>query len=1025
MISAYYSCRKRVDAKAIHDSAAFKSFDDTLQIIVKQRLEIEATIRQQGELTRNHFDTSIARHTEADVAKEHHQRVLRSLFFDAMNHRLGTIQEAHQGTFAWIFEHDVGASEFRWDNFRAWLENKNSIYWIEGKAGSGKSTLMRYIYTHDETRTALDKWSGKQNYVMLGYFLFKSTTNPLQYSIVGLLRALLYQILVKVPDLTSEIVPEDGHFLEQWTEGDLRFRLKTAMRIISPTTLCCLFIDGLDELQGDLAFLTELINDLDGIPTMKICVSSRPYHTEIELALHHQRRLRMQDLTCKDIRKYIEDCLEDAVATKGHNALSLTGMELHRVGAHLVEKADGVFLWVRLAVNAVRLGILKGDSYDQVNERAKELPRELDDLYKHFLHSVDNVYKFEVARYLRIMLHNHWAMQQETWEWEKCEFGRTTILTLASVDVRNSRSDTIGVRELECNCKALTERINAQFAGLLEVQKKSQTWELPDEGFKEIQSACSLSTYDGDQSEVSIMHRTALDFLEINVDVLDTMDGGKSDNWSPLNALSRAHIRRIISLPWAAKLFEMGRLAECLNAVRYVRAAERMHKRAFNGTINALDKALSFLLRQQAPEADLRQYYDNFMKHPKWADLHRHAFFKTTPRIPETGNSWQLYKPTDTNGLCAAFALKYSTAKILSCAGVDPTYLLQSALDGLGFGIYPWQHLESYYDTISSIVEAGADPNAAFSTTLEYDRGNSSLKAIYPTMWRFFLSHLRHSNLMELYKALSAIHSFLVRNADPAAMTDGFSSCLGYILLATKQSFNKIMIYASMNVACWLRCHTADFSLWRDVYRKRGALGEPEAAAADLSDSQLLRRCCTLRRTLLKLCNKPVGKIKFVGALVQDYPPSPSEGDATTAWIDTDVPQFMEPLWKVLNIHKGTSFILNKEELARDPNMFDFVSSVVSRLTERNVSGHQDCVEGCDHDRMAERVRNMNFISGPELQVRKNHEPPETELHSSASEDSGSPRVSSEGSERSLSIQSLAVASRTATSSHTKQLQGS
>lgn len=76
--------------------------------------------------------------------------LLQSLSFDTMKHRSETIAEAHQETFEWIFSD----SEFRpWSNFREWLQSDNGLYWLSGKAGSGKSTLMKYIVGHEETKT--------------------------------------------------------------------------------------------------------------------------------------------------------------------------------------------------------------------------------------------------------------------------------------------------------------------------------------------------------------------------------------------------------------------------------------------------------------------------------------------------------------------------------------------------------------------------------------------------------------------------------------------------------------------------------------------------------------------------------------------------------------------------------------------------------------------------------------------------------------------------------------------------------
>ena len=52
---------------------------------------------------------------------------------------VGKIKDAHKETFKWIF--DKSGDKLRpWSNCVRWLEKGSRTYWINGKAGSGKST---------------------------------------------------------------------------------------------------------------------------------------------------------------------------------------------------------------------------------------------------------------------------------------------------------------------------------------------------------------------------------------------------------------------------------------------------------------------------------------------------------------------------------------------------------------------------------------------------------------------------------------------------------------------------------------------------------------------------------------------------------------------------------------------------------------------------------------------------------------------------------------------------------------------
>ena len=70
--------------------------------------------------------------------------MIDSLRNESAGWRLQEIEEAYKATFDWIFE----KPELE---FCAWLQNGSGIYWINGKPGSGKSTLMKHIYQHPRT----------------------------------------------------------------------------------------------------------------------------------------------------------------------------------------------------------------------------------------------------------------------------------------------------------------------------------------------------------------------------------------------------------------------------------------------------------------------------------------------------------------------------------------------------------------------------------------------------------------------------------------------------------------------------------------------------------------------------------------------------------------------------------------------------------------------------------------------------------------------------------------------------------
>ena len=83
--------------------------------------------------------------SEAEKHAKTNQMVLDSLYFEQMDDRHESIAEAYAGTFQWIF--DGQALHHPWANFVDWLQTESlgKLYWVTGKPGSGKPTLMRHV----------------------------------------------------------------------------------------------------------------------------------------------------------------------------------------------------------------------------------------------------------------------------------------------------------------------------------------------------------------------------------------------------------------------------------------------------------------------------------------------------------------------------------------------------------------------------------------------------------------------------------------------------------------------------------------------------------------------------------------------------------------------------------------------------------------------------------------------------------------------------------------------------------------
>lgn len=235
--------------------------------------EIEDLQKQFGQLT-------VA---ERDISRD--LEVVQSLTFENYTDRYHAISEAHLETLRWIFEPQNPVSERL--RLSTWLREGNGVFWISGKPGSGKSTLMKFIADHNQTQQELSMWAGSQTRVVTSSHYFWWTGTRLQKSQEGLLRMLLYGIFRKCPDLiqrvcgsewekTTSLAQQDGRKTHSWSFDNLRAIIQSLAKNPPLHTKFCFFIDGLDEYEGDHLDICKVLKDLAGLQSVKICVSSRP-----------------------------------------------------------------------------------------------------------------------------------------------------------------------------------------------------------------------------------------------------------------------------------------------------------------------------------------------------------------------------------------------------------------------------------------------------------------------------------------------------------------------------------------------------------------------------------------------------------------------------------------------------------------------------------------------------------------------------------------------------------------------------
>jgi hypothetical protein len=346
----------------------------------------------------------------ADRARRVKVSILDSLRFADMNHRPEGISSPHEATFRWVFE-DSKRYQKPWDNLSEWLSECSGIYWIQGKPASGKSTLMRFIVNHPATPVLLKRWTGQAE-LLLGAFYFWNSGSPDQRSHAGLLRTLLYEVLSKREDLILEIFRAEWEWKrdtdlgnledtrEQWSLGRLQRAFKSVVELANRSLKICFFIDGLDEYEGEPGDIAEFVYELAELsPYTKFCVSGRPLSV-FQSVLLKVPGLKLQDLTQDDIKNYVNQKLGSDRHMRW--LLQKNPGDGNWLIAEIVQRANGVFLWVILVVRSLIHGFRSGDRMQHLRQRLNALPVDLETLFGHIMERIEPEYQEESSMIFQI-----------------------------------------------------------------------------------------------------------------------------------------------------------------------------------------------------------------------------------------------------------------------------------------------------------------------------------------------------------------------------------------------------------------------------------------------------------------------------------------------------------------------------------------------------------------------------------------------------------------------------------------------
>ncbi|KAK4893420.1 hypothetical protein LTR27_008316 [Elasticomyces elasticus] len=332
-------------------------------------------------------------------------RFLDSLSFPEIDQRRTTIKSGYKGTLGWLFDDwsemtPTQGRKYPRTSFTSWLHADAGIYWVSGKPGSGKSTLMARIISDPRTADGLHQWASGRRVLLLHYFFWKPGKD-LQKSVHGMLRTLLHRLFHYLPMLVHPVIASmrpSPRFLPSWTAEDLALALHTAIAHASGTWFC-IFIDGLDECSGDHDDVLSILFGLQALSSVKCCVASRPV-VELRDKLADCEQLRLQDFNQSDIERFVSETFRSLPSS---SLETVSQSSLGKLTRDIVDVAKGVFLWAALATKSIVKGLGCRDDFATLHNRLSGLPKDLEELWASIFAKIDHVHLEPLAFYFGSM----------------------------------------------------------------------------------------------------------------------------------------------------------------------------------------------------------------------------------------------------------------------------------------------------------------------------------------------------------------------------------------------------------------------------------------------------------------------------------------------------------------------------------------------------------------------------------------------------------------------------------------------
>ncbi|KAL6821892.1 hypothetical protein J3E69DRAFT_339512 [Trichoderma sp. SZMC 28015] len=511
-------------------------------------------------------------HTE-----EVHNRFLSSLqvLGCAADQRRNGIDEKTVRTLEWVYM--ANATKYEGYNIQngeqstlaTWLAHDQDLFWITGRPGSGKSTVMKHIFESQRTLEFLNgiqqaremrgiseqrriilenSTSGSEEashtnneWCRIGLFITnRGSQNQRQWE--PMLHGILLQLLKYQPTLIRDLEPymskirrkkksatnslsshETSEVAYEWTvelvEEALMYCKSRSMRPFK----ALIVLDGLDELEDDVSaqkaveFLRDLVYKTKATTNLfKVCISSRPEQIFRDL-FSNTWHFEVHNHTKGDIYRHVRQMISHNPRWRSET-LDL-GM-LKDVTEYISDNAQGVFLWAHSVATMVNEGLSRREPVGGLIKLLQDLPTDMNELYKYTLRRVQPELRCKAFIMLEVVLRTQRPMTllelflivqvvESRMAGNESPWSSARATPTTIINDFNNPVRLLG--QLIASCKCMLEISN---------DYHFDSWYMSDQGSDQL-SVMSIETNEGEIEEYDVLHHEIILQQKTEVDQSD------------------------------------------------------------------------------------------------------------------------------------------------------------------------------------------------------------------------------------------------------------------------------------------------------------------------------------------------------------------------------------------------------------------------------------------------------------------------------------------------------------------------